>query len=215
MRLCLQAEACLMAVYTSFEQIPRLRYGLIMADNPWSFDNWSSAGEKKSPKAKYKCMTTEEIMSLPVSHLAAKDCALWLWATNPMLDQAFSVLTAWGFTFKTAGHWAKMTAKSFERQGPKQNVIHGKQSFGPGYLFRCAGEPYLLGTIGKPKQKSKSVRSVIIAPAREHSRKPDEAYEEAERLFGDVPKLDLFSREERPGWDCFGDEIGKFEGQVA
>lgn len=204
-----------MAIYTDFDDIPRLKYGLIMADNPWSFDNWSAAGELKNPKAHYDCMSREDIKSLPVGHLAAKDCALWLWATNPMLDQAFEVLASWGFKFKTAGHWAKMTEKSFERQGPEKNIIHGKQSFGPGYLFRCAGEPYLLGTIGSPKQRVKNVRSVIIAPAREHSRKPEKAYEEAERLFGDVPKLDLFSRQERIGWDCFGNETGKFEGEAA
>ncbi|MFY0682845.1 MAG: DNA methyltransferase [Thalassovita sp.] len=201
-----------MAVYSRFTDIPQFKYGLIMADNPWSFDNWSAAGEKKNPKSKYDCMTLEDIKALRVGDLAAKDCALWLWATNPMLPQAVEVLTAWGFTFKTAGHWAKMTQKSFEMQGPEKNIVHGKQSFGPGYLFRCAGEPYLLGTVGKPKQMFKNIRSVIIAPAREHSRKPDKAYAEAERMFGDVPKLDLFSREVRPGWDAFGNEVGKFEG---
>ena len=201
-----------MTAYSRFEDLPRLHYGLIMADNPWSFDNWSKAGEKKNPKAHYDCMSVEDIKSLPVGHLAAPDCALWLWATNPMLPQALEVMSSWGFKFKTAGHWAKMTDASYQELGPLQNIIQGKQSFGPGYLFRCAGEPYLLGTIGSPKQQVKNVRSVIIAPARQHSRKPDKAYAEAERLFGDVPKLDLFSREERPGWDSFGNEIGKFEG---
>ena len=200
-----------MAVYTDFDQIPRLRYGLIMADNPWQFENWSKKGEAKNPSSQYKCMTMDEILSLPVGHLAAKDCAIWFWATNPMLPHALQVLSAWGFTYKTAGHWAKMTEASYKVLGPLGNIIQGKQSFGNGYLLRCAGEPYLIGTVGNPKQHSKSIRSVIIAPARDHSRKPEEAYVEAEKLFGDVPKLDLFSRQVRPGWDQFGDEVGKFE----
>ena len=204
-----------MAIYTRFDDIPRLKYGLILADNHWSFDNWSAAGELKNPKAQYDCMTLDAIKRLPVGHFAAKGCALWHWATNPMQDQAFEVLSSLGFKFKTAGHWAKMTEKSFVLLGADQNIICGKQSFGPGYLFRCAGEPFLLGTNGNPKQQVRNVRFVIIAPAREHSRKPEKAYEEAERLFGGVPKLDLFSRQDRPGWDCFGDEVGKFEGEAA
>jgi len=204
-----------MVVYTRFEDIPRLKYGVIMADNPWSFDNWSKAGELKNAKAKYDCMDLDAIKALQVGHLAARDCVLWLWGTNPMLPQAFEVMAAWGFAFKTAGHWAKMTEKSYSREGPLNNIIRGKQAFGPGYWFRVAGEPYLFGTIGNPKQQVHNVRSLIIAPAREHSRKPDEAYREVERLMGDVPKLDLFSRQERPGWDSFGDEAGKFEGEAA
>ncbi len=204
-----------MTVYTNFDDIPQLKYGLIMADPPWSYENWSKAGEHKNASAKYSCMGLDAIASLPVGHLAAKDCALWLWATNPMVPQALEVMSAWGFTYKTGGHWAKMTSASFRILGPLMNIIQGKQSFGPGYIFRCAGEPYFVGTIGSPKQQVKNVRSVIIAPAREHSRKPEKAYEEAERLFGDVPKLDLFSRQERPGWDSFGNETSKFKGEAA
>lgn len=65
-----------------------------MVDNPWSFDNWSAAGELKNPKAHYECMTLDDIKGLPVGHLAAKDCVLWLWATNPMIPQVLDELSA-------------------------------------------------------------------------------------------------------------------------
>lgn len=172
-------------------------FDLIMADPPWSFDNFSAAGEGKNAKAQYGCMSLQDIADLPVSALASDNCVLWLWATNPMLPQAIEVLTAWGFAYKTGGHWAKMTK-------------HGKQAFGTGYILRCAGEPFLIGTRGQPKT-SRSVRSVIFGPIREHSRKPDEAFTEAEKLMPDARRIEVFSRQRRPGWSNWGNEADKFE----
>jgi N6-adenosine-specific RNA methylase IME4 len=179
-----------------FEGLTPLRYGLIMADPAWSFDNWSAKGEKKNAKAHYRCMPLADIKALPVNHLAAPDCLLWLWATNPMLPQALETMAAWGFTFKTAGVWHKRT-------------VHGKTAFGPGYILRGASEPFLIGTIGKPKTTN-SVRTVIEGVVREHSRKPEEAYEAAERLVPDVWRCELFSRQQRPGWTVWGNETEKF-----
>jgi N6-adenosine-specific RNA methylase IME4 len=107
-------------------------------------------------------------------------------------------MEAWGFTFSTAGTWLKTTAK-------------GKMRWGPGYRFRSTNEPILIGTLGKPEIGSRSVPSGFAALAREHSRKPETAYRHAEMMAPKAWRLDLFSRQEREGWDCFGDEIGKFE----
>jgi N6-adenosine-specific RNA methylase IME4 len=181
-----------------FDPMPPLSYGAIMADCPWSFDNFSAKGEAKNAKAHYACMSLDDIKALPVSQLVQSDAYLWLWATNPMLPQALDVMKAWGFTYVTAGHWSK--------RGDS-----GKLAFGPGYVFRCAGEPYLIGKIGKPKPMSRSVRSVIEAPRREHSRKPDEAYEAFRQLTGDVRRADLFAREARPGFEPWGNEATLFD----
>lgn len=127
---------------TPLQQFIALRpsggFRLIMADPPWSFDNFSEAGEEKNAKAHYACTPLDWIKSLPVSTLAAENCVLWLWATNPMLPEALEVMRDWGFDYKTAGHWSKKTK-------------HGKQAFGTGYILRCAGEPFLIGTRGNPK----------------------------------------------------------------
>lgn len=170
---------------------------LIMADPPWRFETRSEEGLGKSAQAHYACLGLDAIKSLPVLDLAAPHAVLWLWATNPMLPDAFEVLKAWGFAFKTAGHWVKTTT-------------HGKIAFGTGYILRCAGEPFLIGTRGEPKT-SRSVRSVIMAPVREHSRKPDEAFAEAERLMPRARRLELFSRQSRPGWATWGNEAQKFD----
>ncbi|GAA6162587.1 MT-A70 family methyltransferase [Pelagimonas sp. KU-00592-HH] len=197
-----------MAVFTKFSQIPLFHYDLIMADCPWLYRNWSEAGEHKNASAQYSCMSIDDIRRLRVADLAAKDCVLWLWCTNPMIDVQIDVMKGWGFKFVTSGHWAKFTEKSFDRN---DNVISGKQHFGQGYCLRSAGEPFVIGATGNPKY-SKSVRSVLMAAARQHSRKPDAAYREAEKLFPTATRrLDLFSREERKGWDSFGNEVGKFQ----
>lgn len=179
-----------------FGDLPPHSFDLIMADPPWRFDLRSAHGEAKSAQAHYQCMPLDPIKAMPVLDLAAPDCLLWLWATNPMLREGMQVLDAWGFTFKTAGTWVKTTKK-------------GKIAFGTGYILRSANEPFLIGTRGEPKT-SKSVRSAILGQVREHSRKPEEAYAEAEKLMPAARRLELFSRTNRPGWTVWGDEAGKF-----
>jgi N6-adenosine-specific RNA methylase IME4 len=176
-------------------------YDFIMADPPWDFSNWSSKGERKNAKAHYRCLPIAEIKAFPVAELAAPNTLLWMWATNPMLDQQIDTLKAWGFDFKTAGTWVKTT-------------VHGKIAFGTGYIFRSSSEPVLIGTRGSPKT-SRSVRSVLFGPVREHSRKPEEAFVAAEKLMPKARRVELFSRTDRSGWDTWGDEVGKFEGAVA
>ena len=171
-------------------------FSLIMADPPWSYDMYSGRGYAKSPEAHYATMGLNDIKALPVEILAAPDCLLWLWALGPQLPQALAVVEAWGFTFKTSGHWAKVGTT-------------GKQHFGTGYILRNAGEPFIIATRGAPKT-TKAVRSVIMAPVREHSRKPEEAFTAAEKLMPNVQRLELFSRQRRPGWAAWGNEIDKF-----
>lgn len=172
-------------------------YDMIMADPPWTFENWSKKGiTNKGARGHYRTMSLKDVLRLPVASLAADDCLLWLWCTNPMLPEGLSTLASWGFEFVTAGHWHKRT-------------VHGKTAFGTGYVLRCAGEPFLIGRRGKPKTE-RNVRSIVEGPIREHSRKPDEGYQAAERLLPKARRADLFSRERREGWDSWGDEVSKF-----
>lgn len=181
-----------------FGDLTPLRYRVIMADPAWMFALRSPKGEAKSPQAHYRCMPLADIQALPVSQLAAPDCACIMWATAPMLPQALATLDAWGFTFKSAGAWAK------------RSPTGASWAFGPGYIYRSAAEFWLLGTIGRPAQRSRSIRNLIVAPRREHSRKPDQMRTDIEALF-DGPYVELFARSQRPGWDCWGNETTKFE----
>lgn len=180
-----------------FSDLRPLSYDLIMADPPWSFHLWSAKGEAKSAQAQYACMSIADIKALPVSQLARGDSLLWLWCTWPLLREAIETVDAWGFKYVTGGAWAKRTK-------------HGKAAFGTGYRLRSACEPFLIGTIGNP-DTTRSVRNLIDGLAREHSRKPDEAFAMAEQLMPKAFRVELFSRQRRPGWDSWGNQTDAFE----
>lgn len=175
-------------------------YSFIMADPPWKFATFSEKGkEQKSAERHYETMTLDDIKAMPVADLATKDCFLWLWVTRPMFREGWETMEAWGFQYVTQGAWVKTTK---DRKG---------LAFGTGYVLRDAHEPYIIAKRGKPKVQSRSVRSVIMAPRREHSRKPDEAYRDAELMSGDVARADLFSRQSRAGWTSWGLEKDRFD----
>lgn len=186
---------------TIFGDLVPFRYGCILADPPWQFENYSAAGEGRNPVAHYPCMGVDDIARLPVGHLAAPDCALIMWATFPMLPEALEVMKAWGFTYKTGGAWAKLSSTG------------RRPAFGTGYIYRSAAEVWLVGTIGRPEIRNRSTRNLIAAPVREHSRKPDRMHEDLEGLYHG-PYLELFARERRPGWDAWGNDADHF-GAVA
>lgn len=183
-----------------FGDLPVGQARLIMADPAWSFQTRSDKGKGKSPDRHYTCMPLEAIKALPVQALAHPDgCFVWLWATGCMDEMAHEVLSAWGSAYVTQGVWVKLTKDG------------SRPAFGTGYVLRNSHEPYYIARFGRPKVASRSVRSVIMASRREHSRKPDEAYRDAEMLCGPGVKLDLFSRQSRPGWISWGNEAEKFD----
>jgi site-specific DNA-methyltransferase (adenine-specific) len=141
-------------------------------------------------------MSIEAICELPVAGLAAKDSVLLMWVTYPVLADAFKIIEAWGYTYKTVAFtWAKTCKKS--------DGWH----MGMGHYTRANAEICLLAIKGRPKRISKSVRQLIISPVEEHSKKPDEVRERIVELFGDVPRIELFARQKAQGWDCFGNEV--------
>lgn len=182
------------------------RYGVIYTDPPWRFANFSRKGEGRNAVAHYDCMSFEQICALPVSELAAKDCALFLWATDPLLPQALEVIRAWGFTYRTVGfYWAKLNRRADLTSFSADDFFTGL-----GYWTRANVEQCLLATRGTPPRLAKDVKRLVVSPRREHSRKPDEVFDRIRRLVGG-PYLELFSRNSREGWDCWGDQVGLFD----
>lgn len=178
-------------------------YGLILADPPWSFLTRSDKGKRKSPERHYDCMSIDDIKQLPVADLAGRDCVLALWSTAPHMDQALDVMKAWGFTYKTMGGWAKRSKRDTA------------WAFGTGYRYRNRMEPWLLGTRGSPGQLSRSITNLIVAPVREHSRKPDQMRQDLQAAFPG-PYVELFSRSGGdPNWAVWGNEVGKFSPPVS
>jgi N6-adenosine-specific RNA methylase IME4 len=182
-------------------------YRVLYADPPWSFATYSDKGKGRSAEAHYDCMSLDAIKALPVRELAADDAVLLLWATDPLLQRAFEVIEAWGFAYKTVGfYWVKLNRA--RATGP--TFTEADFFTGLGFWTRANPEPCLLATRGRPRRRAGDVRRLLVAPRREHSRKPDESYARIEAL-AEGPYLELFARSSRPGWDGWGLERGLFD----
>ncbi len=163
-------------------------YGLILADPAWRFEPYSrETGMDRAPENHYPTMTLDKIEALQIP--AADDCVLFLWATVPMLPEALAVMGAWGFTYKSQIVWVK-------------------DRIGTGYWARNKHELLLIGTKGSIPAPVPGTQpeSAILAPVGRHSEKPEVFHELIERLFPNIPKLEMFSRRARPGWDSWGAE---------
>jgi len=194
------------------EGLKRGHYRAILADPPWSFLTRSDKGKDRSPENHYDCMTLDQIKAMPVREIAGKDCALFMWVIDTHLPMALEVIEAWGFRHKTrAFSWVKLNRKYDDYDVSMQQAHEDRAWFkGMGFWTRANPEDCLLATVGAPKRRNKAVRRLLVAPVREHSRKPDEVHGRIEALVNG-PYCELFARETRPGWDQMGNEIGKFD----
>jgi N6-adenosine-specific RNA methylase IME4/ParB-like chromosome segregation protein Spo0J len=168
------------------------RYPIILADPPWAYRLYNEESASSRAAAEhYPTMKLDEICALPVPDLATEAAALFLWTTAPHLQESFQALASWGFEYKTNAVWVK-------------------DKIGLGHFIRGQHELLLIATRGDMPCPLSANRppSVIAAPRREHSRKPDEAYALIEQMYPELPKIELFARQARPGWAAWGNEIG-------
>lgn len=190
------------------EPVSMSGYGVIYADPPWTFKTHSDKGKGRSAEAHYDCLSLPAIKRVALQldrGVCAEDCVLLMWVTDPFLQKGFEVIEAWGFQYKTVGfYWAKTNGG----MGQSDAAF----PMGTGYWTRANPEQCLLATRGHPKRLNADVRKLIVSPRREHSCKPDEAYERIERLCAG-PYLELFARQRRPGWDAWGLEADTGPGE--
>lgn len=168
-------------------------YSVIYVDPPWRYrqKNINGAVERH-----YPTMSIEELCALAVAGIAARDCALFMWATFPQLPEALRLIRAWGFQYKTVAFvWLKQNRKS------------PGWFYGLGFWTRGNAELCLLATRGHPKRKSAGIHQFIISPIEQHSKKPDIARDKIVALMGDVPRIELFARQATEGWDVWGNEV--------
>ena len=160
-------------------------FGVIYADPPWRYENGTPGREIERH---YPTMSDEEICALEVP--AAKDAILYLWAVAPRLDAGFRVMEAWGFRYKTCAVWDKVKV-------------------GMGFWWRGQHEILMVGTRGNVSPPPQPLRkpSVIRCPRGRHSAKPEQVRDWIAEWYPDVPKLEIFSRLKRPGWEVFGNQV--------
>jgi len=201
-----------------FGRLVPFSYNFLMVDPPWPTTLRSPKGEGKSFAKHYGAMNWAELEALPIGTLAAEHCVLWLWCTWPLLldggdpkrhfvgadagvSKVGACIRSWGFRYVTGGAWLKRKNK-------------GGIAFGTGYRMRSACEPFLIGVTGSPFT-TRSERNFVDGFAREHSRKPEEAYALAERWMPRARFAEIFSRTARPHWDTWGEQAGKYEPAIA
>jgi len=171
-------------------------FGTIVADPPWHYDEFCSIHSKAGRTVRtvkplpYGSMTLDEIRALPVSGAAAKDCRLWMWTTNRFLPDSFSVMTAWGFTYRQMVVWHKV----------------GNPSPWGGSVAPNHAEFLLVGVRGKPARKAILKSNVWQANVSRHSAKPAVFLDMIEQA-SEGPYLEMFARETRLGWTSWGNEV--------
>jgi N6-adenosine-specific RNA methylase IME4 len=173
---------------------PDKKYNIIYADPPWSYNDKALAGNRGAC-CKYDVMTLDNIKNLPIKNITYDDCILFLWITFPQLNKCFEVMESWGFKYKTVAFtWIK-----------KYN--NGKNFMGMGNWTRSNAEVCMLAIKGKPKRLNAGIRQVVESVPERHSKKPDIIREKITQLCGDLPRIELFARQNTDGWDSWGNEI--------
>jgi N6-adenosine-specific RNA methylase IME4 len=170
------------------------QFGTILADPPWRFQNRTGKVAPEHQRLKrYETMSLDEICGLPVGSHALDRSHLYLWVPNALLPWGLTVLEAWGFQYKTNIVWAKV-----RKDG-------GPDGRGVGFYFRNVTELLLFGVRGQLRTGPAGRRQVnmVSTRKREHSRKPDEMYDVIEAC-SPGPRLELFARGWRAGWQSWG-----------
>lgn len=182
-----------------------MKYKIIYADPAWSYDKKIGQGVADEV---YDTMDLQDIKDLPIQEISDDDCFLFIWVTFPMLREGLEVIEAWGFEYKTlAFSWIKTNKRQNQSQLSFLPIDTIDSFFGIGHYTKSNCEVCLLGKKGKPKVVDNSVSSVLIAPLRGHSRKPDETRDRIVQLCGDLPRVELFARQNKDGWDAWGNQV--------
>lgn len=170
--------------------LPDQTYRVIYADPPWKY---ADTGATNSPsyggtRWHYPSMSIEELCALPVAGMADTDSVLFLWVTSPMLKNAFRIIEAWGFEYKTSFVWDKV-----------------RHNFG--YYNSVRHELLLVAGKGRSTPDTKTLYDSVLSIERtEHSAKPDEFRRIIDDLYPVGRRIELFARCEADGWERWGNE---------
>ncbi|MDE9618280.1 MT-A70 family methyltransferase [Citrobacter portucalensis] len=169
----------------------------------------------------YGTMKLIDIKRLPVWELAAEDSVLAMWFTGTHTREAIELAEAWGFKVRTMKGftWVKFNSlaeqhinKALQAGGVEDfydflDLLNAQTRMNGGNHTRANTEDLLIATRGKGlERQDASVKQVIYSPLGEHSQKPAEARYRLEKLYGDVSRIELFSRCAAPGWHHWGNQ---------
>ena len=165
------------------------KYKLVYADPPYQYRNTTTGRNNTSGAAsKYETISLEELCKYPIEKICEKKAALFLWCTTPLLPDGLTLMRNWGFQYKTTIYWRKIMSQ------------------GLGNYFRGQVEVLLVGTKGGLTPFYCQKANFIQTKVGKHSQKPEGIYELLE-LLDLNPKIELFARDRRQGWDAWGNEL--------
>jgi N6-adenosine-specific RNA methylase IME4 len=178
---------------TKAKELPAEKFQVIYCDPPWQYNN---SGLNGSAESKYPTIPIEELCNLDVRKITADEAVIFMWATNPLLKDAFQLMKAWGFEYKTNFVWVKE-----------------KSNFGKlGFYIYGQHELLLIGVKGSMLPTGDKPKSIITGENNIHSKKPETVYETIETMYPNLKYVELFARNTpREGWLKWGNEVGKYE----
>lgn len=202
-----------------------MKYSLIYADPPWQYDNSAS---RAAAGNHYSTMSLSHLKRLPIWDLAADDAVLAMWWVPPMPVEAIELAQAWGFRVKNMCMftWAKLNEKALdnidrclsrhhEELGAVDSldfltILNDQTRMGMGNYTRGNAENVMVAVRGRGIERiSASIKQMVHSPVAEHSAKPAEIRHRLEQLYGEVSRIELFSRGGAEGWDHWGNEATK------
>ena len=165
---------------------PTDKYRILYADPPWDYGAHAQPDYQTEQRDHYAVMPLEDICALPVEDWVEDDAVLFLWVTSPMLEKSFKVVNSWGFEYKAAFIWDKI----------KHNM---------GHYNSVRHELLLVCTRGSCQPDVKTLQDSVqsIERSDKHSQKPVEFYDIIETNYTHGKRLEMFSRQQRVGWDAY------------
>lgn len=186
-----------------YPPLPDSKFSILYADPPWHYngklqfdksgttaenDGWRKDVFVSAASFKYPTIKTSELKKLNIASIAEDDSLLFLWTTNPHLQQAMELGNAWGFEYKTVAFvWNKM--------------MHNPGQYTLSYCELCL--LFKKGRIPKPRG-ARNIKQLISSPRARHSEKPIQVAENIEKMFPAQKKIELFARAKRNGWESWG-----------
>ena len=170
-------------------------FSIVYADPPWDYKGQTQIGlggvSSGGAKSHYSTLKLDDLKRLDISSLCEKDCLLFMWSSSPHLDQAIDLMRAWGFSWATVA------------------FAWDKQRVNPGFYTMSQVELCLVGKRGKIPQPrgARNVRQLVSELRTKHSAKPLAVRQRIEEMFPTQAKIELFAREQAPGWSVWGDQV--------
>lgn len=189
-----------------YPDLPEEKYDIIYADPPWDYGgkmqfdkssrmdinkNWEKDIFISAANFKYPTLKTKEMVKIPIQEIAKDDCLLFMWVTNPHLEQGIELGKAWGFEYKTVAFvWDKMN--------------HNPGQYTLSYCELCL--VFKRGRIPSPRG-ARNIKQLVRVPRGRHSEKPIEVLHNIEKMFPTQKKIELFARHKPNGWDVWGLDV--------